>query len=87
MNNIDKIAKIIKKTMSYQEATKPTLAIVYDSIIEVYPKLRTKNKEQYDCYRKIIIEQITNYYDSNTIDEKKSIKIILDRLIKVCLSL
>ena len=86
MNNLDKILKIILKKMGELEITKPTLSIVYDSIIEVYPKLYTKDREQFDCYRKIIIESITTYYDIQDFRERDAIKSILNKILKECLN-
>lgn len=86
MNNIDKIANIIRETMLTQGATKPTLAIIYDSILQVYPKLKTESQERYNCHRKIIIEQITDYYDKKNRAEKESLVIILSKMIQECKS-
>ena len=87
MNNIDKISLTILKKMAQQEAKKPTLAIVYDSILSIYPKLQTQNKDKYNCYRKIIIEEITNFYDTKIKNEKEYIKIILSKMLQECNSL
>ncbi len=56
MNNIKKIAKTIQKKLKETESTKPTVSIVYDSIIEIYPKLNKQDKSIYECYRKIIVK-------------------------------
>ena len=84
MNNIDKIANIIRETMLALGTTKPTLAIVYDSILKVYPRLKTESQERYNCYRKIIIEQITDYYDKKSRAEKESLVIMLSKMLQEC---
>jgi len=84
MNKIDKIATIIKRTMAKDEIIKPTLRIVYDSIIEVYPKLHTADTNQYKCIRKIIIEEIATFYENTQSKEVLTLQIILSRILKEC---
>ena len=81
MNNIQLIAKEIQKNMTAIKATKPTLAIVYDSILVVYPKLSSKN---YKCIRKVIIEEIASFYETSESKEIESIIKILSRTLKEC---
>jgi len=70
--------------MNLSDAKKPTISIIYDSIIEVYPKLNKQDIDIYNCYRKIIIEEISNFYDNEKITEIISIQKILSRIIKEC---
>ncbi len=85
MNNFQKIAKIILKKMDSVGNKKPTVSIVYESIIEVYPKLAKQNTNAYYCYRIVIIEEISSFYDSEKLTEIKSIQRILNRFAKECL--
>ncbi len=84
MNNIKKIAKTIQKKLKETESTKPTVSIVYDSIIEIYPKLNKQDKSIYECYRKIIVKVISQYYNNIDITEIDTIKLILSKMIKEC---
>jgi len=84
MNNLDKIYKKILRNMSSSGSSKPTLAIVYDSILEIYPKLKDE-KIDYKCKRKVIIEELTNLYDTNK-KPQEIIKKILSRFIHECLN-
>jgi len=84
MNKIEKISKTILKKLHAAQSTKPTVSIIYDSIIEVYPKLNKKDTAMYECHRAIIIKTITKYYDNKLISELDTIKIILSQMIQEC---
>ncbi len=84
MNKIEKIVSVITAEMQDKQATKPTVAIVYDSIISVYPKLNKRDKDTYNCYRKVIIQKIAEDYDSSNTNEIDTIKYILSRILKEC---
>ena len=84
MNNIEKISRLVRKKLIEEDNTKPTLAIMYDSIIEVYPKFNNKGKKAYECYRAVIINAITTYYDNKAISELDTIKLILSQMIQEC---
>jgi len=66
--------------MNFYDIKKPTISIVYDSILEIYPRLNKQNLDNYNCYRKVIIEEISNSYDG----EKIFIQKILSRIINEC---
>lgn len=84
MNNFEKILRNTKKRMRDVENENMTLSAIYDSILDIYPKFYTQEQSIYNCYRKVIINEISSFYDSQFLDELDMIKSILSRMIKEC---
>jgi len=80
MNRLEEIAVLIDKKMKVKGDTKATIAVVYDSIIAIYPSLVKDDETEYCCMRKIIIESLALSYE----DQKDIVQVILSNYLQVC---